>query len=77
MADITQTLSKKQTAKVSKTLSYALRHGVIKLNLQMDVEGYVKLNDLLSHSELPVLNGVSHNQIRTVVDTNEKKRIIL
>lgn len=70
-------LNKKQKTRVSKALSYALRHGINKLKLDMDTEGFVKLDDLLNHSDLPVLNGVTHSQIQEVVDTNEKKRFTL
>jgi 2'-phosphotransferase len=43
----------------------------------MDTEGYVRLDDLLKHSELAVLNRVTYTQIEDIVATNEKKRYAL
>jgi 2'-phosphotransferase len=74
MADV---LNKKQKTRVSKALSYALRHGVIKLGLTMDDEGYVKLDELLKHPGISALKGMSYTQIEYVVDTNEKQRFTL
>jgi 2'-phosphotransferase len=77
MANTTHRLSSKQITNVSKTLSYALRHGVINLGLKMDDEGYVRIDDLLTHPELHDLRGVNLNQIREIVDMNDKKRFAL
>ena len=69
--------SKKNMTKISKSLSYALRHGVIALGLNMDSEGYVRLNDLLNHPDLPTLSNVSVDTIKQIVETNDKKRFSL
>ena len=38
-----------QDVKLSKALSYLLRHGAIEEGLKMDAAGYVKLDDVLKY----------------------------
>jgi 2'-phosphotransferase len=67
----------KVSAKVvalSKTMSWALRHGVDKLGLTMDDQGYVLLNDLLKKKEMM---NVTVDEVKTVVMTNDKQRFSL
>ncbi|KAF7728379.1 tRNA 2'-phosphotransferase 1 [Apophysomyces ossiformis] len=60
-----------ETVRLSKQLSYILRHGAIKEKLQLTAEGYVRLDDLLAR---PKLKGVTFEAIDHVVRTNDKKR---
>lgn len=59
---------------LSKTISWALRHGVDKLGLIMDDQGYVLLNDLLKKKEMM---NATIDEVKTVVRTNDKQRFSL
>ncbi|KAI8388065.1 phosphotransferase KptA/Tpt1 [Radiomyces spectabilis] len=63
-----------QTVRLSKTLSYILRHGAVKEKLNMRSDGYVALNELLAR---PKLKGVTQEQVEHVVKTNDKQRFHL
>jgi len=60
--------------RISKTLSYILRHGAKKESLKLRPDGYVKVSDILAR---PKLKGVDFAQIQWIVETNEKKRFHL
>ncbi|XP_004618560.1 tRNA 2'-phosphotransferase 1 isoform X1 [Sorex araneus] len=60
--------------RLSKALSYALRHGALKLGLPMGADGFVPVGALL---QLPQFRGFSEEDVRRVVDTNEKQRFAL
>lgn len=64
----------KDNVQISKSMSYILRHGAIKLGLDMDEKGRVLLSDLL---KVPQMRGITESDIRQVVDTNDKKRFEL
>lgn len=76
MTDSSKIMERAKT-RISKTLSYALRHGIIKLNLQMDSEGYVELNSVLNHPDLVALNSVTESQIQEIVNSDNKQRYTL
>ncbi|KAF5915774.1 hypothetical protein HPG69_013724 [Diceros bicornis minor] len=59
---------------LSKALSYALRHGALKLGLPMGTDGFVPLGALL---QLPQFRGFSAEDVQRVVDTNAKQRFAL
>jgi 2'-phosphotransferase len=63
-------LTKKEIA-LSKTMSWLLRHGIVEKGLAMDVAGFIPVADMLA---LPEFTGYSFDQIKQVVDTNDKKR---
>ncbi|KAG4096434.1 phosphotransferase KptA/Tpt1 [Neocallimastix lanati (nom. inval.)] len=56
---------------VSKNISKLLRHTALKVGLQMDDEGYVKLDDIL---KLGRFKQVTFEDIQKIVETNDKKR---
>lgn len=60
--------------RLSKTLSYALRHGAEELKLNMRPSGYVELNELLA---LPLFRSFTREQVDEVVRTNSKKRFTM
>ena len=62
--------------KTSKALSWALRHQAPSLGLDMGVDGYVPLDQLLSHSH-PKFRGMTEEGVRSVVDSNDKQRFSL
>ncbi|XP_054426945.1 tRNA 2'-phosphotransferase 1 isoform X1 [Pteronotus mesoamericanus] len=59
---------------LSKALSYALRHGALKLGLPMGPGGFVPLGALL---QLPQFRSFSAEDVQRVVDTNAKQRFTL
>nr|XP_020141999.1 tRNA 2'-phosphotransferase 1 isoform X2 [Microcebus murinus] len=59
---------------LSKALSYALRHGALKLGLPMGADGFVPVDALL---QLPQFRSFSAEDVQRVVDTNGKQRFAL
>lgn len=57
--------------RLSKKLSYALRHGALSLRLDMAADGYVDASQLLAKS---MFASYTISDIERVVETNEKKR---
>lgn len=57
--------------RISKTMSYVLRHGVKELGIAMDDEARILVSDLLA---LPNMSKVSIDELIQVVDNNDKKR---
>ncbi|KAK9480245.1 phosphotransferase KptA/Tpt1 [Lipomyces japonicus] len=60
--------------RLSKRLSYILRHGAGKEKLPIRDDGYVAVNVILQHSSF---RGVSFADIQRIVNTNEKARFKL
>jgi 2'-phosphotransferase len=60
--------------RVSKTLSYLLRHGAVKEGLPMDPGGWVPVEKLMQH---PQLRHLTLATLEEVVATNSKKRFEL
>jgi 2'-phosphotransferase len=59
--------------KLSRALSWALRHQALAIGLTMTPDGYVPVEEILS-SKHPKLQGISLPEIRRVVETNDKQR---
>ncbi|MEE6516234.1 hypothetical protein FKM82_025522 [Ascaphus truei] len=57
--------------RLSKLLSYALRHGAVTLGLPMGTDGFVPLSSLLP---LPQFSSFSRDDVERVVCTNDKQR---
>uniref|UniRef100_A0A061RJ36 2'-phosphotransferase n=1 Tax=Tetraselmis sp. GSL018 TaxID=582737 RepID=A0A061RJ36_9CHLO len=62
---------KTDVVKLSKKLSYVLRHSAQACGLVVRPDGYVKLDDLL---KIPSFSGVSLSSVRQVVESNDKQR---
>lgn len=60
--------------KLSKALSYVLRHGAVKEGIPIQADGYVSVQDLLKR---PQFQNCTLEQIQHVVDNNDKKRFTL
>ncbi|XP_031799507.1 tRNA 2'-phosphotransferase 1 [Sarcophilus harrisii] len=60
--------------RLSKALSYALRHGAVKLGLPMGSDGFVPVDALL---RLAQFRDFSEEDVRRVVSTNAKQRFAL
>jgi len=59
--------------KVSKTMSWILRHGINELGLKIDELGRIPLKVLLEQKQIKQL-GCDEELIRKIVDTSDKKR---
>lgn len=59
--------------RISKALSYLLRHGAIKEKLNIDEYGYIGINEVLAHNRLKTY-GATIEDIRRIVDDNDKQR---
>lgn len=64
----------KEIVRISKFLSYVLRHGTDERRLKIDKEAYVLLDDVM---KLPEMKNVSVNDVKYVVHNNDKKRYTL
>ena len=64
----------KKLKKVSINLSKILRHQAIQRNIHIDDSGWIKLNDILKCNEF---QNTSLDDIKYIVDNNEKKRFTL
>ncbi|KAL3973155.1 protein SCO2 [Sarotherodon galilaeus] len=59
---------------LSKSMSYALRHGASQMGLQMGTDGFLFVEDLLAH---PQFHSYSLEDVERVVATNDKQRFKL
>ncbi len=59
--------------KTSKFLSFVLRHNPGEIGLQLDPEGWAQIEELIEKAPRPL----SHELIKEVVATNDKKRFAL
>ena len=62
--------------KVSQTMSWILRHGIIELGLKIDELGRIPLQILLEQKQIRQL-GCDEEMVRKIVDTSDKKRFRL
>lgn len=60
--------------RLSKTLSYLLRHGAEKEGIPISPDGFVAVDRLLQH---PTLRNVTMKDINRVVESNDKQRYML
>lgn len=68
-----ETESEKRQVRISKALSYLLRHGAIKENLPIDSNGYIPIEKLLAHQRLKS-HKATVQDIYTIVETSDKQR---
>lgn len=60
--------------KISKYLSWILRHGALELGLNIREDGFVDLSEIFS---LPQMHNVSFSDVEELVKNNNKKRFAL
>ncbi|XP_035695146.1 tRNA 2'-phosphotransferase 1-like isoform X1 [Branchiostoma floridae] len=60
--------------KLSKSLSYLLRHGAAKMGFQLDPGGFLYVDEVLKH---PQFKRYTADDVRQVVADNDKKRFAL
>lgn len=63
----------REDIRLSKKLSYILRHGAMDLNITIASDGYVYIDELMKKGKLKA----SFERIKRVVDNNDKKRFQL
>lgn len=63
--------TEKEITRISKFMSYVLRHGTDERSIKIDSEGYVLLDDLMKQTEMKY---VSVSDVLFVVENNDKKR---
>jgi putative RNA 2'-phosphotransferase len=63
-------MTEQQRTKISKRLSYILRHAPDSVGLTLDENGWASVHDLMSKFGRPL----SIDDLKEVVETNEKKR---
>ena len=61
---------------LSKTISYALRHAPWEYELELDIEGWVKIDDLLLSlkSEKPDWKNLCETDLTEIIKISSKKR---
>jgi len=64
-------LDNNNMSRISKRLSWILRHGAVDLGLKVNTDGSVLLDDIL---KMPDFKNVNVKDIKKVVDNNDKKR---
>ncbi|MCG7541929.1 RNA 2'-phosphotransferase [Pseudoalteromonas sp. CO348] len=71
-------MTSNQLNKVSKFLSFVLRHKPDAIGLELDQYGWANINELISKAYTSNgLSNLSFDLIQQVVETNEKKRFII
>jgi len=60
--------------RISKFMSWLLRHGIDERKLEMDSDGFILLDDLMNQGEM---KSVSIDDVQHIVDTNDKKRFTI
>lgn len=65
---------KYQLKKISKALSWVLRHGIIKLKLEIDSNGYVSLDDIFT---LNNFNECTIDHITQIIENDSKQRFTM
>jgi 2'-phosphotransferase len=63
-----------QNIRISKCMSYILRHGINDRSIKMDNEGYILMSDLMLQ---PEMKDISIEDIKFIVENNDKKRFSL
>ncbi len=69
-------MDKHREKRISKALSWLLRHGGMKEGIQFRSDAYAKANDVLEFENLKN-QGVTFDDLQYIVDNNEKKRFMM
>lgn len=71
-------MTEQQHVKISKTLSWALRHKALELGLTIDSGGWVPLHEILNLQQIKsVRRNITPQDIEIIVNENAKKRFDL
>ena len=66
-----------KNVRISKFLSLILRHSPEKIHLNMDKNGWVYINELIENANRYKNMALTVELIKTIVETNDKKRFII
>jgi len=64
---------KERHNKISKTMSYILRHGLIELELDFDNKGRITIDTLLNNQQMKDLNA-NEDIVKLIIESSDKKR---
>ncbi len=76
LPEIRSAMDKRRQKRISKFLSYVLRHHPESIGIELDDNGWADVSDLLSGAEHNGF-GITIDELRTVVKENDKKRFSL
>jgi putative RNA 2'-phosphotransferase len=66
----------KRLTKISKYLSFILRHNPAAIGLQLDPEGWLSIDELIKHANAAG-KSITRDQVQQVVATSEEQRFVL
>lgn len=69
-------MNEQHKKKISKFLSYVLRHHPELINLNLDENGWANVDELITRSKRDPHEGISFEELDEIVETNDKKRFI-
>jgi putative RNA 2'-phosphotransferase len=69
-------MDEKQNKKISKFLSYILRHNPETIGLQLDDNGWANIDELITKASIHH-HPFSIEELKEIVETNDKKRFVL
>lgn len=69
-------MTEQHKKKISKFLSYVLRHHPELINLNLDENGWANVDELITRSKRDPHEGISFEELDEIVETNDKKRFI-
>ena len=62
--------------KISKTVSWLLRHGCIKEGIPIRSDAFAKVDDILNYKNM-IHMGVIYPELKHIVDSNDKQRFVI
>lgn len=69
-------MTEQHKKRISKFLSYVLRHHPELINLNLDENGWANVDELITRSKRDPHEGISFEELDEIVETNDKKRFI-
>jgi putative RNA 2'-phosphotransferase len=69
-------MTEQHKKRISKFLSYVLRHHPELINLNLDENGWANVDELITKSKRDPHEGISFKELDEIVETNDKKRFI-
>ncbi|MCD0454448.1 RNA 2'-phosphotransferase [Chryseobacterium sp. LC2016-27] len=69
-------MTEQHKKRISKFLSYVLRHHPELINLNLDENGWANVEELITRSKRDPHEGISFEELDEIVETNDKKRFI-
>lgn len=70
-ATTSTTIDSKRIGRISRFMSFLLRHGLNERSIKCDTEGYILIDDLMKQ---PEMKGITTDMVHHIVNVNDKKR---